>query len=70
MNQIKNEIKAKIASSGLTMRETLNRLHNKYGWNDSASNFSNKLQRETLRYREATELADVIGYDLIWIPRK
>ena len=35
-----------------------------------ASNFSNKLQRNSLRYREVVELADVIGYELKWVPRK
>ena len=36
------------------------------GWSDSVSNLSNKLQRESLRYREAVQLADVLGYELIW----
>ena len=70
MNTIKNEIKAKITLAGFTMQEALERLHRKYGWSDSASNLSNKLQRDSLRYHEAVELADVIGYDLIWNPRK
>ena len=64
MNTTRNEIKARIVGTGLTMQETLDRLHRQYGWSDSASNFSNKLQRNSLRYREAVELADVIGYEL------
>ena len=63
-------MKSRIIGTGLTMQETLDRLHRKYGWSDSASNFSNKLQRESLRYKEVVELADVIGYELIWVPRK
>ena len=70
MNTTRNEIKARIVGAGLTMQETLDRLHKRYGWSDSASNFSNKLQRDSLRYREAIQLADVIGYELIWVPRK
>ena len=70
MNTTKNEIKAHIVSAGFTMREVLDRLHEKFGWSDSASNLSNKLQRNSIRYCEAVELADVIGYELIWIPRK
>ena len=61
MNTTRNEIKARIVGAGLTMQETLDRLHRQYGWSDSASNFSNKLQRNSLRYREVVELADVIG---------
>ena len=70
MNTTRNEIKARIVGAGLTMQETLDRLHRQYGWSDSASNFSNKLQRNSLRYREVVELADVIGYELKWVPRK
>ena len=70
MNTTRNEIKARIVSTGLTMQESLDRLHKQYGWSDSASNFSNKLQRDSLRYREAIQLADVLGYELKWVPRK
>ena len=40
------------------------------GWSDSISNFSNKLARASLRYREAVQLADVMGYDLVWQKRR
>ncbi len=70
MNTTRNEIKAQIVRAGFTMQEVLNRLHRKYGWSDSLSNFSNKLQRDSIRYREVVELADAIGYELIWVPRK
>ena len=35
----------------------------------SVPNFSGKLQRGSLRYSEAKELADVLGYDLVWQKR-
>ena len=35
----------------------------------SAPNFSGKLQRGSLRYSEAKELADLLGYDLVWQKR-
>ena len=41
-----------------------------YGWSDSVSNLSNKLQRESLRYKEAVQLADALGYDIQWVRRK
>ena len=37
---------------------------------DSVSNLSAKLQRESIRYKEVVELADVLGYDLIWQKRR
>lgn len=35
----------------------------------SVPNFSGKLQRGSLRYSEAKELADVLGYELVWQKR-
>ena len=45
-------------------------LSDEYGWSDSVSNFSAKLQRESIRYKEVVELADVLGYDIVWQKRK
>ena len=70
MNNTRNEIKAQIVRAGFTMQELLELLHVNYGWSDSVSNFSNKLARNSLRYREAVELADVLGYELVWQKRK
>ena len=52
------------------MQEVVDLLHDEYGWSDSVSNLSGKLQRESLRYREAVELADVLGYDILWQKRR
>ena len=52
------------------MQEALNRLAEQYGWSNSISNLSGKLQRETLRYKEAVELADMLGYEIIWKKRR
>ena len=70
MTNTRNEIKAQIIRAGFTMQELLDRLHNDYGWSDSVSNFSNKLASNSLRYREAVELADALGYDLVWQKRR
>ena len=48
----------------------VDRLHEEYDWSDSVSNLSAKLQRESIRYKEVVELADVLGYDLIWQKRR
>ena len=67
---VKNEIKSIIVRSGMTMQQVVELLSDEYGWSDSISNFSNKLSRGSLRYREAIQLADVMGYDLIWQKRR
>lgn len=69
-SNFRNEIKAYIVRSGYTMQEIVDRLSEDYGWSDSVSNLSNKLQRESLRYVEAVQLADTLGYDLVWQKRR
>ena len=66
---IRNEIKANIVRAGFTMQELVDLLHDEYGWSDSVSNLSAKLQRESIRYREVVELADALGYDIVWKKR-
>ncbi len=67
---IRNEIKAQIVRAGFTMQEVLELLSDEYGWSNSVSNLSAKLQRESIRYKEVVELADVLGYDIVWQKRK
>ena len=67
---VKNEIKSIIVRSGMTMQQVVDLLSDEYGWSDSISNFSNKLSRGSLRYREAIQVADMMGYDLVWQKRR
>ena len=69
-SNLRNEIKSYIVRSGYTMQEVVDQLSEDYGWSDSVSNLSNKLQRESLRYVEAAQLADALGYDLVWQKRR
>ena len=59
-----------LVRAGYTMQELVDRLHEEYGWSDSVSNLSAKLQRESIRYKEVVELADVLGYDIVWQKRR
>ena len=67
---IRNEIKSYIVKEGMTMRELIDMLAYEYDWSDSVPNFSGKLSRGSLRYSEAVEMADVMGYDIVWVKRK
>ena len=69
-SDMRNEIKAYIVRRGMTMQEVVDVLSDEYGWSDSGANLSNKLQRESLRYKEAVQLADALGYDIQWVRRK
>ena len=53
-----------------TMQEVVDLLRDEHGWSDSVSNLSNKLQRESLRYVEAVQLADALGYEIVWQKRR
>ena len=44
-------------------------VHDEYGWSDSVSNLSAKLQRESIRYKEVVELADALDCDIVWVKR-
>ena len=69
-SNLRNEIKSYIVRQGMTMQEVVDLLHDEHGWSDSVSSLSNKLQRESLRYVEAVQLADALGYEIVWQRRK
>ena len=66
---IRNEIKAQIVRAGFTMQEVVELLSDEYGWSGSVSNLSAKLQRESIRYKEVVEMADVLDCDIVWMKR-
>ena len=66
---IRNEIKAQIVRAGFTMQEVVDLLAEEHDWSDSVSNLSAKLQRESIRYKEVVELADVLDCDIVWMKR-
>lgn len=68
-SNLRSEIKSYIVRQGMTMQEVVDLLADEYGWSDSVSNLSNKLQRESLRYIEAVQLADVLGFEIVWRKR-
>ena len=67
---IRNEIKSYMAREGVTMTEVVRRMSSDYGWSASVPNLSDKLKRGSLRYSEVVELADALGYDIVWRKRE
>ena len=67
---VRNEIKAQLIRTGYTYQEALELVSEEYGWSTSASNLSGKLNRGSIRYKEVLELADVLGYDIVWQKRR
>ena len=66
----RNEIKSYIVRAGMTMSEVVDYLADEYGWSSSVPNLSGKLKRGSLRYGEAVELADALGYEIVWQKRR
>ena len=66
----RNEIKSYITREGMTMTEVVELLADEYGWSSSVPNLSGKLRRGSLRYTEAVEMANVLGYDLVWVKHR
>ena len=66
----RNEIKAYITREGMTLTEVVEKMAEQYGWSASVPNLSGKLRRGSLRYQEAVELSDALGYDVVWQKRK
>ena len=66
----RNEVKSYITREGMTMTEVVELLADEHGWSSSVPNLSGKLRCGSLRYTEAVELTDVLGYDLIWQRRR
>ena len=52
------------------MEEVVTMLKEMYNRSGSVYNLSGKLNRGTLRYQEAKEIADVLDYDIIWVKRR
>ena len=70
MYNLRGEIKSYIVREGRTMEEVATMLKEMYNRSGSVSNLSGKLNRGTLRYQEAKEIADVLDYDIIWVTRR
>ena len=66
INKVKCDIQSHIIAAGYTQKEAVEACAAEYGWSDSDSNFSNKLEKQTLRYAEVLQLAEVLGYEILW----
>lgn len=69
-SEFKDEIKSLVIKSGKSLSEIAEELEKKYRSKYSLQNLSNKLQRGTLKYKEALDIAEIIGYEIIWNKKK
>lgn len=64
----KTEIKEYIYQSDLKYFEIIDKLKN-YGISTTTNAFTNKLNRDTVRYTEVKALADILDCEISWIPK-
>ena len=67
---IKEQIKIGLAKRDKTLTDVVKELNAKYNRNDSVQNLSGKINRNTLKYREAEEIAEILDISIIWQENK
>ena len=68
MGDIRNEIKAYLAASGMTLTDVVAELNKRHPDEPTTTqNNSNKLSRGTIRYSECKEIADIMGLKITWV---
>ena len=68
-NKIKERIKTLFAWRDMTYEDYARRIAQKTGRKISTSSLSHKLARETISFKEVLEIANELGYDVIFQPR-
>lgn len=60
----KEEIKVMLARKNLSMRKLIEIINEHYNRKDTVQNLSNKLNRDSIKYKEVEEIADLLGYKI------
>lgn len=66
---IKEAVKIAMLKCDVSLTQLVNLLNEKYHRNDTIQNLGKKINKGTLKYREAEEIAEVLGYDIQWIKK-
>lgn len=68
MDNIRNEIKSYIAASGWTLVDIVAKMNESRSESEQTTpqNITNKLTRETIKYSEVKEIAEIIGFKVVW----
>lgn len=68
MDNIRNEIKSYIAASGWTLVDIVAKMNESRSESERTTpqNITNKLTRGTIKYSEVKEIAEIIGFKVVW----
>lgn len=64
---VRTDIKILLAENDISMTRLAELLTEKSGKNYSQSNISQKLMRKTLKYEEAKQIGELLGYELKFV---
>lgn len=67
---IKEAVKIALAKEDISLTELVKKLNKKYNRNDTIQNLSKKINNGTLKYREAEEIAAVLGFEIVWTKKE
>ena len=59
-----------MVKSDVTLTELVRLLNDKYNREDTIQNLGKKINKGTLKYREAEEIAEILGYAIEWNMKK
>lgn len=63
---IKDDLKSYIVKKGYNVSKLNEQLNKKNGTDQSVQNLNKKINNETIRYDEVLEIAEVLGYEIVW----
>ncbi len=68
--KLADKIKGYVTMEGNNITKIAKLLYKSDGNNYSQQSLSSKLKLGTIKYLEVEEIADLIGYDIVWVKRK
>lgn len=67
---VKQQIKIALAEREMTLTDVYKQLKEKYNKEYSLQNLSSKINRNTLKYSEVQEIAEILQYNIVWDKQK
>ncbi|MPM73246.1 hypothetical protein SDC9_120222 [bioreactor metagenome] len=67
---IKEAVKIVMFKCDVSLTQLVHLLNEKYDCQDTIQNLEKKINKGTLKYREAEEIAEVLGYEIQWVKNR
>ena len=67
---IRKKIKNILTNEDLTIKGSAENLSQKKGTKINPDSISQKLLRDSIKYKDVEEILDILGYDIVFVKRK